>query len=1186
MKRLIISLLFFATVSFANIINVPADSETIQGGITLASNGDTVLVQPGTYIESTIRYHDKSIVVGSLFIITGDESYISSTIIDGDSSGHVVSFEDGEDYTSVLKGFTITNGNADEDFGYNGGGILLTNASSPTLDNLIVSNNFAGSGGGIFCGYGSSPSITNILIVDNEASDGGGLYCESSSSPSLTNVTLIGNTANKGGAIKCNEYSNPTLINVTVSGNIANNGGGLYCNQSSSPNLLNTIFWNNSPEEIYFSGGSSSNSITIAYSDIQGGQNGIDTNNNGTINWLNGNIDAEPQFCYPYNLEFTLAQNSPCVGSGEQNGSNMGAYGIGCAQPVNTIHVPADYPTIQLALNNANSGDVVLVQPGTYVESIDWPDSNGIKLISAGDESNTFLEGGGGGATLELPENYIIDTTTVITGFTIQNGYGDYAGGIHAKQANPKIENVTFLNNQGFGGALYLDSEQGASITAILRNVNFIDNEGSSANSIYFENKNHVIMENIYVSNNAPGPAFFFVLCPVDPNGFEFENVKIVNQNGGDGIRLNYCHNNAIENVIIVNKAGYDTSAFTGIKISNSNDVVLRNILITATDSLDVNVKGIIMDESTVTITNCTINQMRGNVGIAIENDALSEISVQNSNICYNTYGLDSDNSSLFLNAENNWWGHSSGPYHPTYNTAGEGDAVNLYVDVIPFLTEPDTIAPPPSIQNVSVDTFGVDYVEIIWDASAIADLAGYKVYVDSDTVDVGLDTSYTLSGLTLGQEYSVMVTCYDNGGDESWFSKELIVSPMATSIIETADTLDYGSILVGDSSEISLVVSNNGTADLNITNITSSASEFEPEIDTLVVSPSSQGSIPIMFTPTGFGLVTANLTVTSDAYNTPELVITLTGSGDLAPNPAMISVVDVPEDQGGQVRVSFARSKYDGIDSTNQIESYTVWRQIEDSNWDAVGMFNAVQDTVYNFVSPTVCDSTSEGICWSTFKTSAHTHDANVFFWSDSISGYSVDNIAPTVPTGLMASVTDEGINLIWSSNPEDDFHYFVLQKSNDLEFTTYELFNSIDTTYLDTSFVVNEANYYRIAAVDYGGNQSDYSENVEATFLNVEDELLVPTEFALHQNYPNPFNPVTTLRYDLPENSLVTITIYDMLGRVVNTLLQESQTAGYKSIIWNGTDTNGKPVSAGIYLYQIQAGDYLQTKKMVLLK
>ena len=90
----------------------------------------------------------------------------------------------------------------------------------------------------------------------------------------------------------------------------------------------------------------------------------------------------------------------------------------------------------------------------------------------------------------------------------------------------------------------------------------------------------------------------------------------------------------------------------------------------------------------------------------------------------------------------------------------------------------------------------------------------------------------------------------------------------------------------------------------------------------------------------------------------------------------------------------------------------------------------------------------------------------------------------------------------------------------------------------------------------------------------------------FALDQNFPNPFNPVTTLRYDLPEDALVNITIYDMMGRVVSNLVSSQQNAGYKSIQWNATNNQGQPVSAGLYLYTIQAGKFRQTKKMVLLK
>ena len=85
---------------------------------------------------------------------------------------------------------------------------------------------------------------------------------------------------------------------------------------------------------------------------------------------------------------------------------------------------------------------------------------------------------------------------------------------------------------------------------------------------------------------------------------------------------------------------------------------------------------------------------------------------------------------------------------------------------------------------------------------------------------------------------------------------------------------------------------------------------------------------------------------------------------------------------------------------------------------------------------------------------------------------------------------------------------------------------------------------------------------------------------------NYPNPFNPITTLRYDLPNDGLVNITIYDMMGRIVKTLVNGSQTAGFKSVQWNATNDKNEPVSAGLYLYSIQAGEFRQTKKMVLLK
>jgi hypothetical protein len=135
---------------------------------------------------------------------------------------------------------------------------------------------------------------------------------------------------------------------------------------------------------------------------------------------------------------------------------------------------------------------------------------------------------------------------------------------------------------------------------------------------------------------------------------------------------------------------------------------------------------------------------------------------------------------------------------------------------------------------------------------------------------------------------------------------------------------------------------------------------------------------------------------------------------------------------------------------------------------------------------------------------------------------------------------------------------------------------------TYTDNTVMDNEVYDYRIADVDYDGNKEYHSLQI----LGVSPGTTVPQSFVLHQNYPNPFNPITQIKYELPKALLVNITIYDMIGRQIRTLINNQQTAGYKSVLWNATNDAGQPVSAGLYLYTIQAGDFRQIKKMVLLK
>jgi len=91
------------------------------------------------------------------------------------------------------------------------------------------------------------------------------------------------------------------------------------------------------------------------------------------------------------------------------------------------------------------------------------------------------------------------------------------------------------------------------------------------------------------------------------------------------------------------------------------------------------------------------------------------------------------------------------------------------------------------------------------------------------------------------------------------------------------------------------------------------------------------------------------------------------------------------------------------------------------------------------------------------------------------------------------------------------------------------------------------------------------------------------VALEFALHENYPNPFNPTTTLRFDLPEASNLTLTIYNILGQKIKTFNMQSTSAGHHALKWNATNDYGDPVGAGVYLYQLHTKDFVKTRKMV---
>ena len=207
---------------------------------------------------------------------------------------------------------------------------------------------------------------------------------------------------------------------------------------------------------------------------------------------------------------------------------------------------------------------------------------------------------------------------------------------------------------------------------------------------------------------------------------------------------------------------------------------------------------------------------------------------------------------------------------------------------------------------------------------------------------------------------------------------------------------------------------------------------------------------------------------------------------------------------------------------------------------------------------------------------------------------GSDIDGEAASDGSGYSVSMNSAGdrvaIGAPWNDGTASDAgHVRVYEYSNsNWSQVGFDIDGEAAGDYSGTSVSMNSAgDRVAIGAMYNDGTASDagHVRVYSLTELFIDNRMM-PTEYAIHQNYPNPFNPVTTLRYDIPENAMINITIYDMLGRQVKTLINQTQDAGYRSVIWDATNDYGKPVSAGVYLYQIQAGEYMQTKKMVLLK
>ena len=483
---------------------------------------------------------------------------------------------------------------------------------------------------------------------------------------------------------------------------------------------------------------------------------------------------------------------------------------------------------------------------------------------------------------------------------------------------------------------------------------------------------------------------------------------------------------------------------------------------------------------------------------------------------------------------------------------------------------------------------------------------------------NVNFEVTFTPSDSAM---YSTIIYINSNDPNPSVF--ELTATgwgiPPTAEISLDQTSYDFGSIELGDEAEETLRIRNNGAEILTV-DLQLESEQFHVSQSYSEIPAYSLLDVTLYFTPIDTGSFTESLVLLSNSVDIQELTVELQGSayfGDIVivpeAAPRIVAITDMPADQGGYVGIQFRGSDYDCCYNAYDVTEYSVWRELdlslfrssdlvdlatdpniqllrEDEYWEYMGSLPAVEFENYGFVAPTIEDSTEISIPFNRYIIIAHTNMDDVQFISEPDSGYSVDNLSPGVPGGLtVVREGDNGALVTWEQNGELDLSHYELYRDVNPIFEVSEttlISTQIDTFFIDESIVNDITYYYRLIAQDYHGNMSDATESASILIVNVDATSVLPVSFTLSQNVPNPFNPSTTIIYEIPEESDVSLIVYDVRGNTVEILQSGEQGAGGYSVIWNGTASDGEGVGTGIYFARLVAGGHSQVIKMLHLK
>jgi hypothetical protein len=315
-------------------------------------------------------------------------------------------------------------------------------------------------------------------------------------------------------------------------------------------------------------------------------------------------------------------------------------------------------------------------------------------------------------------------------------------------------------------------------------------------------------------------------------------------------------------------------------------------------------------------------------------------------------------------------------------------------------------------------------------------------------------------------------------------------------------------------------------------------------------------------------------------------------------------SIRDVGNDQGRNVRLTWVRAADDSVGIAQPVVSYSVWRRIksgmaasatvstEDAtlasvlpagNWDFVASVPALAEQRYRMVVPTLCDSTASGICWTVLLVLAHKDPATVYADAPIDSGYSVDNLIPAAPSGVMVQFIGGGARLTWEASSAPDFRQFHVYRGVDAGFDPDPSNRVYSTTALGWVDAAGTAgSVYKVTAADSSGNESK-----AATALGPTGAGDLPgSRTGISGIAPNPAPQWTRIRFDLATDADARLEVMDLAGRVVRRIASGSRPAGHHEISWDGRDDRGNGVAAGMYVIRLTAGSVRDTRRVVITR